>query len=41
MRKGRYEIVLPLKHNDGRVVGVEAFEQTSGDLTVQCDDAAG
>ena len=32
MRKRRYEILLPLKHNDGRPVSGELFEQTREDL---------
>jgi hypothetical protein len=35
MRKRRYEILLPLKHNDGRFVSGEVFEQTREDLIVQ------
>jgi hypothetical protein len=35
MRKRRYEILLPLKHNDGRVVSGELFEQTREELIVQ------
>ena len=32
MQKRRYEILLPLKYNDGRTVGPETFEQTREDL---------
>jgi hypothetical protein len=32
MRKRRCEILLPLKHNDGRPVAGEAFEQTREEL---------
>jgi hypothetical protein len=28
MRKKRYEMLLPLKYNDGRSVSEELFEQT-------------
>ncbi len=35
MRKRRYEILLPLKHNDGRDVPPELFEQTRGELVAQ------
>lgn len=35
MRKRRYEILLPLKHNDGRPFGVELFEQTREELVAQ------
>ena len=28
MRKGRYEILLPLKHNDDRAVVAAAYETT-------------
>ncbi len=35
MRKKRYEILLPLKHNDGRSVSGERFEQTREELVVQ------
>ena len=28
MRKRRYEMLLPLKYNDGRAVGKEKFYQT-------------
>ncbi len=35
MRKRRYEILLPLKHNDGRVVSGELFEQTREELIIQ------
>jgi hypothetical protein len=32
MRKRRYEILLPLKYNDGRPVSVEILNQTRDDL---------
>jgi hypothetical protein len=35
MQKRRYEILLPLKHNDGRPVSGEVFEQTREDLIAQ------
>ena len=35
MRKRRYEILLPLKHNDDRPVDGEQFEQTREELIVQ------
>jgi hypothetical protein len=35
MRKRRYEILLPLKHNDGRAVSGELFERTREDLIAQ------
>jgi hypothetical protein len=35
MRKRRYEILLPLTHNDGRPVNPEKFEQTHEELIVQ------
>jgi hypothetical protein len=35
MRKRRYEILLPLKHNDGRPVGGEVLEQTREELVAQ------
>jgi hypothetical protein len=35
MRRRRYEILLPLRHNDGREVSGELFEQTRVDLIVQ------
>jgi hypothetical protein len=35
MQKRRYEILLPLKHNDGRPVSGEAFEQTREELVAQ------
>jgi hypothetical protein len=35
MRKRRCEILLPLKHNDGRAVAGEAFEQTREELVAR------
>jgi hypothetical protein len=35
MRKRRFEILLPLKHNDGRSVRGELFQQTREDLIAQ------
>ncbi len=35
MPKRRYEILLPLRHNDGRPVGPEKFDQTRQDLVAQ------
>jgi len=35
MPKRRYEILLPLKHNDGRPVAAEKFDQTRRDLVAQ------
>ena len=35
MQKKRYEILLPLMHNDGRPVSGEAFEQTRAELVAQ------
>jgi hypothetical protein len=35
MQKRRYEILLPLRHNDNRPVSGEQFEQTREDLIVQ------
>ncbi len=35
MRKRRYEMLLPLKFNDGRPVGPERFYQTRVDLIAQ------
>lgn len=35
MRKRRYEILLPLKHNDGRPVSGELLEQTREDLVAR------
>src|SRR4051812_38935196 len=35
MLKRRYEILLPLKHNDGRPVAAEKFDQTRFDLVAQ------
>ena len=35
MLKRRYEILLPLQHNDGRPVDVEKLDQTREDLLVQ------
>lgn len=35
MRKRRYEILLPLKHNDGRLVSALAFEQAREELVAQ------
>ena len=35
MRKRRYEILLPLKYNDGRSVSGEVFEQTREELVSQ------
>ena len=35
MRKRRYEILLPLRHNDGREVSGELFEQTREELIAQ------
>jgi hypothetical protein len=35
MLKRRYEMLLPLKYNDGRPVGYEKFHQTRVDLIAQ------
>jgi hypothetical protein len=35
MPRRRYEILLPLKHNDGRAVAADKFEQTRQDLVAQ------
>jgi hypothetical protein len=35
MRKRRYEIHLPLKHNDGREISGELFEQTREELVTR------
>ncbi len=35
MRKRRYEIHLPLRHNDGREVSGELFEQTREELVAR------
>jgi hypothetical protein len=35
MQKRRYEILLPLKHNDGREVNPELFQQTREELIGQ------
>lgn len=35
MQKRRFEILLPLKHNDGRPVDGELFEQTREELVAQ------
>ena len=35
MPKRRYEILLPLRHNDGRTVAAELFDQTRRDLVLQ------
>jgi hypothetical protein len=35
MRKKRYEILLPLTHNDGRPVSPEKFSQTRDELVAQ------
>jgi hypothetical protein len=35
MRRRRYEILLPLTHNDGRPVSLEKFQQTRDDLIAQ------
>lgn len=35
MRKKRYEMLLPLRHNDGRPVDEDLFEQTREELIVQ------
>ena len=35
MRKRRFEILLPLKHNDGRPVSLETFYQTREELIAQ------
>jgi hypothetical protein len=37
MRKRRFEIHLPVKHNDGRPVSDEAFHQTREELLSQFD----
>jgi hypothetical protein len=37
MRKRRYEILLPLKHNDGRPVNDELLEQTREEIVNQFD----
>ena len=35
MRRRRYEILLPLTHNDGRPVSPEKFQQTKDELIAQ------
>jgi hypothetical protein len=35
MRKKRYEILLPVRHNDGRPVSGELLEQTREELVAQ------
>src|SRR5437660_4666129 len=35
MQKRRYEILLPLRHNDGRDVAPECFEQCREELVAQ------
>ena len=35
MRKRRYEILLPVRHNDGRLVSGELLEQTREELIAQ------
>jgi hypothetical protein len=35
MRKKRYEMLLPLKYNDGRPVSEELFDQTREELVAQ------
>ena len=35
MRKRRYEILLPLTHNDGRPVSLESFQRTKDELVAQ------
>jgi hypothetical protein len=35
MRKRRFEILLPLTHNDGRPVNPEVFQQTKDELIAQ------
>ena len=35
MRKRRYEILLPLTHNDGRPVSPDKFQQTKDELIAQ------
>jgi len=35
MRQQRYEILLPLKHNDGRPLNPELFELTRGELLLR------
>src|SRR4051812_3331127 len=35
MQKRRYEILLPLKHNDGQPVAADKFDQTRLDLVGQ------
>jgi hypothetical protein len=35
MRKRRYKTLLPLRHNDGRPVNDELFEQTREELVAQ------
>src|ERR1700730_8896851 len=35
MRKKRYEMLLPLKYNDGRPVSADLFEQTRAELVAQ------
>ena len=35
MPKRRYEILLPLRHNDGRPVAPERFDQTRQDLVAR------
>jgi hypothetical protein len=36
MPRRRYEILLPLTHNDGRPVSGELFEQTREEIVAQC-----
>lgn len=35
MRRRRYEILLPLTHNDGRAVSLDRFQQTKDELVAQ------
>lgn len=35
MRRRRYEILLPLKHNDGRPVNPQLFDQSREELVAQ------
>ena len=35
MRRRRYEILLPVKHNDGRPVSPDKFQQTRDDLVAR------
>jgi hypothetical protein len=37
MLKRRYEILLPLIHNDGRPVAEDTLHQTREELVVQCE----